>query len=253
MTVAGTPASLRATVVGQSGSGKTVLLRELFVRRAARVITVDITGEWFTERGTTPVGDFAELVTQLRRLAGRASWHLVVPFDPAEREQLAALLIGESGAGRASALSLALGGVALNCDELADFADQAAPPLVRALWQRGRHAGLSIFGASQRPAQVNRIVTANSQWLGICRVAEPLDLAYVRRATAPAVVAQLEQLPPYGAVLWDNVARRGYVLNAKRERVRDVGAAAPPAAPVGDLLMGGRTQRPPRARPARAD
>ena len=213
------PPSLRATVAGASSSGKSTLLRNLFIARHPRTIVLAHTAEW----GEPHALSIGELRRELRKVAGRELWRLVASLELAELEELAELLAPRDLTRRP--LAAALGGCALAVDELADVAGRGAPDAIAALWRRGRHAGLSIFGATQRPAEVIRTVTANSTWLAVCQTHEPADLDYWRKLLPAPVFAEIGQLPQYGALLWHTADRRGAVLDRDLKLLRPVGQA----------------------------
>lgn len=223
------PPSLRAFVCGVTGSGKSTLLRDLFIARYPRTIILAHTAEW----GEPDALSLPELRRTLRKVAGRGYWRVVAALEPEDAPELAELLAPRV-VGRPS-FAQAVGGVALAVDEVDVIAGRSCAPEVAALWRRGRHAGLSIFAATQRPADVNRVVTSQSQWLGLCRTHEPRDLAYLGSIIPADALRALEQLPEYGALLWETATRAGAVLDKDLRLVRRVGIQpalpVPPAAP----------------------
>jgi DNA helicase HerA-like ATPase len=222
--------SVRAFACGMSGSGKSTLLRQLFIERAPRVLIVDATGEWDRAGDNVTAVGLEETLVQLRAAARRKRWRLVASLDPEEVGELARLLVPAQNA--RAGLVRALGGCALALDETDLIAPQGAPPEIRALWQRGRHAGLSIFAATQSPALVHRIVTGQSRWLAVCRVSEPRELEYLARTLPRAAADQLERLDGFQAVLLDRDSRRSYLLELRRDAppriMRELTAGAAP-------------------------
>lgn len=225
-------ASLRAVAVGATGTGKSTLLRELFVARAPRVVALDVTGEW--ERGGAPhvARSLDGLLNALEHFASKRArrWLIAAQLGAGEVEELAPLLVPESGS--AKGLAAIFGGLALAVDEVDTFAPQSAPPEIRNLWQRGRHAGLSIFAATQRPSACHRIVTSQSQFVAVCQLHEPRDVAYARSILPPDAYAAALALPRFHAVMLDTVHRRAWQLDAGRAIVARYGAdaSAPPPA-----------------------
>lgn len=219
MTTAGTPASERIFACGSTGSGKTQFLRDVFLPRHPRALILDATGEWEREKGVRVAYGFPELLAELRRAAGARRWRIVASLDDADVPKLAALLCPTTSAKNGS-LALALGGVALLSDELATVAGHDAPAEVRALWRMGRHVGLSILGATQRPAECARVCTAMARWLVVCALHEPNDVKYLAKQLPRAAIGALGELPQYGAILWDNISRRGWLLDKDRRAVR---------------------------------
>jgi hypothetical protein len=222
MSTPGTPPSQRIFVTGGTGSGKSKLLRDLWLPRVPRALILDHTGEWEQLKGAQIAESFPALLRELRRAAARPRWRVVAHLTQDDRERLADLLV--PAVVKRGSYALEVGGMALVDDEVSQTADGSSPPKVRGLWERGRHAGLTILAATQRPAQVARIVTSQSQWLGVCRLHEPNDVKYLRDALSPEAIAALEQLPEYGAILWDNRVRTGYVIDKHRRVVRRLNA-----------------------------
>lgn len=208
------PPSLRVFATGATGSGKTTLLRRLYVERTARVLIVDFLGsDWPQLPGAHVVGGLDELADALGKVAGAKRWRIVAGLAPDDMPALAAWLLPQSLADGAS-FPRAVGGMALVCDEADLIAGPNADPRVLDLSRRGRHVGLSLYYASQRPAQVARLVTASSEHLLLCKQHEPRDLAYLRGLAPGAVVDELARLPDHGAIFWATREGQGHVLQS---------------------------------------
>jgi DNA helicase HerA-like ATPase len=213
--------SERAFAMGVTGSGKTTLLRKLFVARAPRVIALDVTGEWEADPGFPHVARSLDgLLRALEHFATRKErrWHIAAQLSDEETQELAQLLVPETAP--RSGLCQAYRGIAIAVDEADTFAPQSAPPAVRALWRRGRHAGLSIYAATQRPSAVHRDVTSQSRWLIVAQTHEGRDLAYLRQLLPAEPYRALERLPRYHAVLFDALYRRAFLLDERQEITR---------------------------------
>lgn len=217
------PQSVRAFACGATESGKTTLLRHLLIDRMKRVLIVDRTGEWAERDGATIIG-LPELREELSRCARLRSWRLVASLDEEEAHQLARILVPPSNP--LGGYCYAIGGMLLADDEIDQFAGHGAASSITGLWQRGRHAGLSIAAASQRPALVHRTVTAQSRWLLVCATHEPADLLYLSKLLSPDAFAQLKELQPYHAIMWNARDRSGWLLNPDRQRIAPLGNAA---------------------------
>lgn len=216
------PASVRVFACGATESGKTTLLRNLLIDRVRRALILDRTGEW--SQSEAVVIGLPALRDELRRCIRARSWRIVASLDDDEAAELAGILVppGNPLAG----YCYAIGGMLLADDEIDQFAGQSAPAVVTGLWQRGRHAGLSIAAASQRPALVHRTVTAQSRWILICATHEPGDLAYLAKLLSADALVQLRELPPYHAIMWNSRDRGGWLLNPKHERIAPLGSAS---------------------------
>lgn len=175
------PASIRGAVFGRSGSGKTVYVREQWFPHFPRLIILDQTGEWRKleqENGGRADG-LEALVEAMKEKAGSRRWRIVADLDNDEIEQLAAILIPRGAVDRSPARLL--GGLALFMDEVDLVAPVNAPQGIRSLFRRGRHAGLSVISASQRPANVSKEVTSQAQFLAILALHEKNDVAYLKQ------------------------------------------------------------------------
>lgn len=198
------PASSRVFVTGGTGSGKSTLLRRSLLPQVPRAIIVDPVGEFRRERfkdRNARVFDLAEIPGALRTLTRRERWRLVADIPASSFPILARSLVPERLAVEPS-LALAVGGCTLVCDEIHTIASHSAPQEVQELWQRGRHVGLSILAATQRPAKVSRTVTSMSQVLIACQTHEPADLAYLRDIFPRSVHQELQELARYHALVW---------------------------------------------------
>jgi len=203
------PASARVFAVGTTGSGKTTALRRIWLERTKRALILDVTGEWLQEKGARVVDSWPELVAELRAVAGRDHWRIVAPLDELDPVELTDLLLARGAGGLT--YPGAIGGMALVVDELAEFQTQLQR--VRSLWRRGRHAGLSIFGASQTPADVARLVTGQSRWWLVCQIFEPRHVDYLARTLPGSAIAALGALKEHHSILWDTSRRAGYLLD----------------------------------------
>jgi hypothetical protein len=204
-------------------SGKDYLLRRLFLDRYPRALILDPLGEWPRDRGdwrTYRVQAAGELRPTLARAVRDGSrWRVYAALGGDAGPELARILVPEV-LGVGSAFPLHVGGMALYSPELDQLAPTSAPPEVVGLWRRGRHVGLSIFGASQRPHGIGRIVTAMSGWLVITKTIEPRDLAYLRGFIPAPAHAEVVALPWRWAVLVDTRGGRWWVLDDAQKTVR---------------------------------
>lgn len=219
----GAPASVRVLACGMTESGKDYLLRRLFLDRYPRALVLDPLNEWPAERGRARVYRVRQ-VGELRGALARAAregprWRIFASLGPAAAPEVAQCLVPEViRAG--GAYPLHVRGMALYCGELDLFAPTSAPDAVAGLWRRGRHVGLSIFGASQRPHGIGRIITSMCGWLLVTKTTEPRDLAYLRSFVPAGAYREIEALPWRWAVLVDTRGARWFVLNDRQQIVR---------------------------------
>lgn len=220
--------SKRAFVAGATGSGKSYFLRRVLLPLERRAIILDFTGDFYTNaRDLGPDVEVAETFEDMRRIlprlaARRDRWRLITFVTREECVALARALLPErlhSG----PSVSRALGGVALVCDELNQFAPHSADESILNLWRRGRHVGLSLLGASQSPTEVHPVVRGMSRYLVLFHLHEPNAVAYFAKMIPPNVLEKHESLGPHECLVWDTESRTGYVLDASakvREQVR---------------------------------
>jgi hypothetical protein len=210
--------SLRLTCYGPSGTGKSHFLSTV-VRRAPRVVTLDMTGEG---RTTYPdaIGPFFGLRDVCRAVQTAANlsdaWHIIAAMDEREIPQFFRMLVPRFD-GRSVSLAEALGGVAVESGEVDMIAPNAgSDPDVLGAWQRGRHFGLSLLTAVQRPASAARIVSAQAQWLAAFVMTEPRDTAFLGAYMGDVAAGIVEELPRYHCALYERDAARVFVLDQNR-------------------------------------
>jgi hypothetical protein len=210
------PPGTRVTIVGRTGSGKSTALKALFAEQYPRVVVLDHLGtQWPMWERCEVVYTYAEALTRLRKWAPKETrWRLVCCFAQESEDvtRLFQLLAPDPRQG--GGFPRAVGGVALLNDELSQVAHVSCGPLIRQAWSAGRHVGLTVLGASQRISQVARIVTASTEWLGVCQQHEPLDMEVVAQYLPPEGLAAVEALPPFGLVLYNTGTGRGMILHS---------------------------------------
>ncbi len=185
------PISERLFVTGRSGSGKTHYITEAWLPRLPRVLIVDMTEEWAQLPAIHTQGPGAT-IRALYEVADRAEWRIVADLDEEEVRRVAALLVprGQTRTGYVSSI----GGMALYLDEVDMLMGHSyCPRELRSLWRRGRHAGLTVLAATQRPGAVNKEVSAQSSEITIFSLTDPNDRAYLRRLVGPGDIARVEE------------------------------------------------------------
>jgi hypothetical protein len=176
------------TVVGRTGSGKTQLIAKLIGPRHPRRITLDLVGECATlYPSATKVQSLPDVVRTLRAWhdANVNRWHLVAALTHDEIADLLQLMAPLQG-GAPYSLAAAWGGITLEIFELDMIAPvtrigKRLPVAITNAYARGRHYGLSILGATQRPHQVDRMATAQSSVVITFGMHEPHDIAWLER------------------------------------------------------------------------
>lgn len=237
---------------GMTGCGKSQLLWDWFSSVAPRRLTYDPVGDSLERNpAAVPVRTAAELREHLRRVvAGRFEvWHFVIYGEPEEAAEALDWLAPSEIAPNQKTLARALGGVLFECGEIDTLAANAATPLsvrTRAKWQRGRHSLLSFAVATQAPALVSRIVSANSHDIFAFMHSESTSLDYFAKTIGDRAAERIARLDQFAFVHY----RRGlpycteYASESARGRIvrREVGriplsvGAAMPAASEADTL-----------------
>lgn len=216
----------RNTIVfscGRKASGKSQLLHDLFSSRAERVLTIDNLGE-SKERDPDTVEAFGwpALMHALRAASRFPRWHIATSIEPDDLRELFTMICPPLGSPKERSLSVAFGGMAVECNEAYDIAPNGrTPDEVLAAWRRGRHYGLDLFMATQRPASVARELTALADLVFAFAQREPADIDYLAKQLSPAVAAQVRELRPeaYQCVRYDVNAGTIALLDRNRNVV----------------------------------
>lgn len=208
------PPSVRVLAVGATGSGKTTRLRTLYAERLPRVLVLDTLGtEWHRWPSAVVCASLAEVRAALRTRAGASAWRIVWQVD-SQDPAIDALVHWLTPRPRAPSFVRAIGGCALLCDEVDLLAGPSATAARRGLWQRGRHAGLSLLVGAQRLALVQRTVSAQSDVFVLCRQHEPTDLETLAGFVPSAVLADAARLARWETVVYRPGEQAGFRLDA---------------------------------------
>lgn len=176
------------TIVGRTGSGKTQLLAKLIGPRHKRRITIDLLGE--CEKlypNALKARSVEQVIKGMAKLhaADVMEWHIVASIDVPDVGKLVHLLC-PTGTASGRSLSAAWGGMALEMFELdliapVDRSEKSTREAIKTAYARGRHYGLSILAATQRPHMIDRIATAQSSYVITFQMHEPADLQFLER------------------------------------------------------------------------
>jgi len=216
--VTGGLGSQRVFATGITGGGKTDFLRRYFLRHQPRLLILDNTGEWprKLEGCRGPYHGLDATYRALRAVAGRRTWRVIATLSNEELAELTVrLLVPVPDIERGYAF--AVGGMGLVVDEV----DLVVPGTqgsaeLRNLWQRGRHARLSVYAATQRPSGVSKLVTSMCEWLVMLRLAELRDVAYMEQRLGGELYAWAARhvfTQPYGALLYHVHRRTGWLID----------------------------------------
>lgn len=224
------------TVVGRTGSGKTQLIADFVGARHPRRITVDLLGECVKlYPDAINAKSLAQIIRVMQRLheANVTEWHIVASVDVPEVGQLIKLL-APTGTTSDYSLSAVWGGIALEIFELdlvapVDRSEVSTREAVKTAFARGRHFGLSLLCATQRPHMIDRIATAQSSYVVTFQMHEPADLQWLERVGGKRF-AELARtgLAQYESAWYDARAGTIRTLSADYTRWRELPAVESP-------------------------
>jgi len=173
--------------MGRRGSGKSYLAKSL-VQDQQRVLVYDTLGEY--EDGVI-IEDIQSLNSFWLKVY-RGNFRIVYqPVDPEGDFDYVCRLVYEC------------------CDMtfLVEELDRYAKPLAMSLpmkeiVQRGRHRNIELIGTTQRPANIDRLVTSQAKEFFIFNTTEPRDIAYFKETLGNEVLELIEHLEEYEYVRW---------------------------------------------------
>lgn len=215
--------SLRVFVSGPPESGKSQLLAREFTSKTPRVISIDITGET-AERNPDAIRTYGleDLRDALRKCASWRRWHVAAQLEESELGPCFVMLAPAPKSDDDISFSRAVGGVAIECGEAAFLAPNGRTnPAVRAAFNTGRHHLLSLYMATQRPANVDRAVTASSPLKVAFGHREDRDLEFWAREISAPIAKVIEELPQYHSIYYVQAESRVYVRDGSY-RVRRI-------------------------------
>jgi hypothetical protein len=215
--------SLRVFVSGPPESGKSQFLAHEFTSRTPRVISIDITGET-AERNPDAIRTYGleDLRSALKKCASYRRWHVAARLDEKELGPTFAMLAPAPKSDEDISFPRAVGGLAIECGETAFLAPNGrTAPDVKAAWNRGRHHLLSLYMATQRPAEVDRAVTASSPIKVAFGHREDRDLEFWRKEISAPIAELISELTRYHSIFYVQAANRVYVRDGSY-RVRRI-------------------------------
>lgn len=187
-----------AFACGMKRSGKSYLLAQL-AKRFPRRIVFDFIGEYADKipnaYEATTLQESVKALLDAR--AGGNVWTVLCNVEPEEVPKILAALAPNNGKPESS-FARAVGGVVIECGEVDLIApnSQKCPREVKNIFQRGRHYGISALVATQRPRDVHRVVTSQSDMIAAFRQHEPRDAEYLGNVMRSDAVELLQGLRP---------------------------------------------------------
>lgn len=169
------------SILGHKGSGKTTLAREL-MRGRSRVLVFDTLGEYDTQR---IFYSFDEALRAMERSIPKARFQWGVRLaDMADYVDL-------------FELAFELPGTLLVFEETSLFCSPSyLPPSLSKLVRYARHREIDLVFVSRRASEVNRDLTAQSDFIVTFRQHEPRDLQYLSSVSGRDVSA-VRTLPAF--------------------------------------------------------
>jgi len=205
--------SLRVFVSGPPESGKSQFLAHEFTSKTPRVISIDVVSE-VHERNPDAIRTYglADLRSTLKKCSTYRKWHVAAMLGDKEIAPAFAMLAPEPKSDDDISFPRAVGGVAIECGEAAFLAPNGrTSPEVRAAFNRGRHHLLSLYMATQRPAEVDRAVTASSPIKVAFGHREDRDLEFWRKEISAPIAQVIAELPQYHSIYYVQALSRVYV------------------------------------------
>jgi len=205
--------SVRVFVSGPPESGKSHFLAAEFTSKTPRVISIDVTGET-AERNPDAIRTYGleDLRAALKKCAGWRRWHVAAQLEEHELGATFGMLAPAPRSDEDVSFSRAVGGLAIECGETSFLAPNGrVAPEVKDAFNRGRHHLLSLYMATQRPADVSRAVTAASPIKVAFGHREDRDLEFWRREISAPIAQVIAELPIYHSIYYVQAESRVYV------------------------------------------
>lgn len=212
------PRGATVFVCGPPASGKSALLWHQYAKRAPRLITVEVVDETRKLDPDARVAyGFDATAGELAECAELTRWHLVAFLDRDEISQLFRVLAPLPRSASVVSFARAVGGVAVQCGELAHMAGgtlgKNSP--VKDAYLRYRHHWLSIFGGTQHAPDCDPCTRMSAERCVFLRTSDDLGLQAVARASSAALAERVRDLPPYHSLTAIKSLGRAYVADAR--------------------------------------
>lgn len=215
--------NLQVVAVGPTDCGKSRLLRELFVRRTPRVLTIDVNREARQQSPDAIVTyGWRELLEALERLATSPKWHVAAVLEEERRADLFRLLLPEIISPDSVSYPLAIGGLAIDCGEAYELAPSGRTSRwVKAAFVRGRHELVSSYVATQKLALCDLCVSDQAHVLVFFRTFGARELARIAEMLSRPFAERVKRLEQYHSLYVVKATGRAYHLDP-RYRVLEV-------------------------------
>lgn len=191
------PSTEVVTVLGQRGSGKTSWVKSR-LSFFPRFVLWDTLSEY----------EGYPIATNLNELYGELSKNEQGPVQVVYRS------LSENDVDDLNIMCqmvMALGDCVLIVEEVDTYATPSVIPYdLKRLLKIGRHYGISMIFVSRRPAEINRLITSQSQRFVCFRIIEPNDIRYLRSIIGEPA-GELPGLPVLSYLDW----RHGEVVRGQ--------------------------------------
>jgi hypothetical protein len=173
------------TVLGQRGSGKSSWVKKR-LPKIPRFILWDTLGEY---KGHETFDNLEDLVRYLHK---NESGFFQAVYNTLNEDEFE----------KVCRLAGAVGTCTLIVEEVDTYATPTNCPYeLRKLLKVGRHYGVSMIFVSRRPAEINRLITSQSQRFVCFKMFEPRDIVYLRSIIGNEALT-LSDLPVLQYVDW---------------------------------------------------
>ncbi len=155
-------------------------MRRIYWPVSPRLVVIDQTGEWMEQAasiGAVTAETYDQLLELLTKNAHAPRFRIIAELEPEDVEELGRVLVPVPGIHRSPVI--AMGGMTLMLDEVDRVVSAGYQGSLRDIWRRGRHAGLNVLAASQRPSNVSKEVTSNCDVIAVLALHEPNDADYL--------------------------------------------------------------------------
>ena len=239
---------------GPPKAGKNHLLWRDYASKAPRLITLEYVRETHRlDPKAIEVYGYDQLVAQLHELAPKPRWHVIAFLSDDDAPRLFSLLAPLEIDGPESAgYSRSVGGVGVQCAELARVAPlglaQDSP--VKFAFLQYRHHWLSIFAATQRPADVNMAARTTDRSVFL-KTAKKRDLGAIADLTTPGLAARVRDLPYRHSLTAIEARSEAYIADEHGQVYEVTDYAGVPLSGPGDDVPRSRGSLQPASRDAR--
>lgn len=174
-------------VFGKRGSGKSVLAKSL-IRYQNRYLIYDTLGE-YTD-GVT-ISDLDTLRRFWLKVYQRNFRIVYQPLDPDAEFDAVCELVWECQ------------DMTFLVEEIDQYCQlHRMSPEMKNIVQRGRHRHIELIGVTQRPANIDRLLTSQTKEMYILSMTEPRDIAYFKDAIGGNIEEKIVALDQYQYVRW---------------------------------------------------